>query len=395
MTTIETLPELSFISELYAADLANSVDDVVLLAEYPSSNSGDTDFRNKTKYIIHDPFPPPRRELLKVLGPHHLMCGWGQSVACASEVPLPSMLMDHWQRLLGSESRPNWKSLDHSSNNKFITLFPHESLAAKRQIVDPDVSYAVHSKEVIEKIDCPQAEVLDSIQFPCIVKLSHGYAGLGNFLIENADDEAQMRKELSQHWPDAVLVVNSIIENIVGDYGVQFYLRRDGSMVWFGLTEQQFDANKKWCGGTFSAQLQIELCEALSEFIRPTGEYLHSVGYFGLVGIDILRDSSNQCFLVDVNPRLTGISPFLAASRIFARRDGFDEGVYQASFRFDGTMEQLIAKAESRDDAKVLVLSAFEDSGSDQKVSTVCHISVTSNSQQKNQSIIKEMSISS
>ena len=189
------------------------------------------------------------------------------------------------------------------------------------------VSYAVHSKQTIEKINCPQADVLDSVVPPCIVKLSHGYAGLGNFLIRNETDVAQMRQKLAKHWPKAKLVTNSIINNITGDFGVQFYLRRNGSMVWLGFTEQLFDENQRWCGGTFSNDLQMDLFDDLCEIIEPVGIHLHKSGYFGLVGIDILRNASNRLFLIDINPRLTGISPFLVASRIFAR-EGLTEGVY-------------------------------------------------------------------
>ena len=381
MTEIEIQPELDYLSQLYVADTPEAR----LLCEYPSSNSDDTVFQNKTKYIIHDPFPPPRKELLKVLGPHHLMCGWGNQIPVTSEVAPPTELLGHWQRFFGSDGCPKWEAYHATSSAEYITLFPHQSLTAEQQVIEPGANYALHSKEVIEQIACPQAEVLDTVVPPCIVKLSHGYAGLGNFLIENASDEANMRKQIAEHWPNAVLVNNSIIENITGDFGVQFYLRRDGTLVWIGLTEQHFDDKKKWCGGTYSADLQTKLVEDFSPIILPTGKHLHECGYFGLVGIDILRDASGQSFLVDVNPRLTGISPFLMASRIF-NREGLSEGVYHASCKFAGSLAHLIEKAEATPNARVLVLSAFEDSNA-KEVTTICHLSFSSESQELNQEV--------
>ena len=150
---------------------------------------------------------------------------------------------------------------------------------------------------MIADIDCLQAAVYESIQYPCIVKLSHGYAGLGNFLLHDESDEAAMRAELDKHWPDATLVINSVIENIVGDYGVQFYLRRDGSIVWLGLTEQHFTESNRWCGGTYSKALQTSLLEPFEKIVTATAEHLHSHEYFGLVGIDILRDQNGSCLL--------------------------------------------------------------------------------------------------
>jgi len=389
MVQVELKPGLNFLSELYVDDCP----DARLLAEYPSSNSDQTRFQNNTQFIIHDPFPPPRRELLKFLGPHHLMCGWGRHLNVVSEIAPPAWLLEHWERIFKSEGVPIWNSVDDSlgSGSSFVTLFPHQSLEANRQVVDPAVNYEIHSKEVIEKIECDQADVYESIKMPCIVKLSHGYAGLGNYFISSLSDESKMRDELNLHWPDATLVINSVIENIVDDFGVQFYLRKDGTMVWLGLTEQNFDENKKWCGGTFSQHQQTDLFEDLSKMIIPTGQHLHSRGYFGLVGIDILRDSAKDLFLVDVNPRLTGISPFLMASRIFARDDGLTEGVYQASRTFSGSCVELVEKAESISDARVVVLSGFEDSTEEGGIKTVCHISVSSNSQENNQSVLQHL----
>lgn len=372
--TVEHRPDVRFLSQLYAADVPAAV----LLAEYPSSNSHEATFQNRSKYIIHDPFPPPPRELLKELGPHHLMYCWGNSLPVASDVPPSAALLGHWERVLGIDSCPQWQALDSHSN--YIPLFPHESLPAERQVVDPDVNYAVHSKEVIQHIDCAQADVLSSVVSPCIVKLSHGYAGLGNFHVNSAADESAMRKQLSEHWSDAKLVINSVIQNIDGDFGVQFYLNRNGETVWLGFTEQQFNDQLKWCGGSYSADLQSQLCDQFCTMIEPVGQYLHRVGYFGVVGIDLLRDTSQRLFLVDVNPRLTGISPFLMASRIFAQ-DGLTHGVYRASCRFSGSIQQLIAAAEKIQDVRIVVQSAVEKPDGQM---TICHLSANSDSDRRN-----------
>lgn len=397
MPPIDQQPELTYLSELYVQDTPGAV----LLTEYPSSNSDATQFQNRSKYIIHDPFPPPSHTLLKVLGPHHLMCAWGRGLPVTSELAPPSLLIEHWRSIFGNEGCPIWQTcpldsagaasheLDEQST--YVTLFPHESLSPRQQVIDPDTNYSLHSKEVIAQIDCPQAPVLERVAAPCIVKLSHGYAGLGNFVIRDAKDEVEMRRQLATHWPAATVVINSIIDDIVGDYGVQFYLRKNGSLVWLGLTEQHFDSNRKWCGGTFSLNLQSQLFESLAAIMEPVGEHLHRHGYFGLVGVDVLRDSADRCFVVDVNPRLTGITPFLMASRIFAREEGLNEGIYQASCRFWGSFEQLIDLAETARDARIVVMSAFQETTTTTAPTTHCHLSVNSDSQQRNQHILTEL----
>lgn len=385
MISIERIEPELFLSELYAADCP----DAVLLTEYPSSNSDATQFQNRSKYIIHDPTPPPRRELLKVLGPHHLMLGWGRSIPVCSDQRPPQALLDHWQRVFGDDGVPRWRAPEHGIS--YITLFPHQSLASNQQVIQPDVNYRLHSKEVIEKIDCLQAEVLDHVEAPCILKLTHGYAGLSNFLIRKEQDADEVLLWLNQKWPNANFVINSIIEDIQSDVGVQFYLRKNGAAVWLGFTQQNFDASGKWSGGCFSAVAQQQRFGQLSEMIRPAAEYLHGEGYFGVVGIDIVTNDSGESFLVDVNPRLTGITPFLMASRMFAT-EGLGEGIYLASCRFAGSLAELIDAAEAQmhsgQNSRVVVLSAFEEA---ERQSTICHLSVTSQSQVTNQSILRRL----
>jgi hypothetical protein len=376
MQKLTSRTDLRLLSELYAIDSPDSI----LLTEYPSSNSSETRFQNDREFIIHDPFPPPRRELLKYLGPHHLMCAWGDAIPVTSEIAPQEPLLNHWQQIFGHGGKPDWLSVDRifevNTEKQFITLFPHQSVAAEQQVIDPTANYRLHSKEAIALIDCPQADVLPNVTFPCIVKLSHGYAGLGNFLLNNAEDEAAMRVELEKHWPDATIVISSIIPNIVGDYGVQFYLHRDGSMVWLGLTQQHFNEANRWSGGSYSEPLQRELLASMTPFVEATGKLLHESGYFGVVGIDVLKTQTDEFFLVDLNPRLTGITPFLMASRIFANELGHPHGVYRAKCSFSGSLTELIDAAEAVEHCQVLVLSAFEENIDGRDV-TLCHLSAS------------------
>ena len=92
------------------------------------------------------------------------------------------------------------------------------------------------------------------------------------------------------------MVINSVIEDICGDFGVQFYLHRDGTIVWLGVTQQHFDASRRWSGGSFSANVQSQLRGDTGAIVEAAGRHLHNAGYFGLVGIDILRDEQIACF---------------------------------------------------------------------------------------------------
>lgn len=372
MSFKDSLSAVRFLSELYVRDAPGAV----LMTEYPSSNSPDTRFRNTSKYIIHDPFPAPELGLLKTLGPHHLMYGWGQHLAVTSELAPPAALVAHWNRMVGHEGCPNWVPMDEDQS--YITSFPFETIPAERQLVPPDRLYHLHSKQAIADIPCSQADVYKAVQFPCILKLSHGYAGLGNYFVRNQDDLAKAKADIAAHWPDAPIVINELLTDIIGDYGVQFYLDTQGVMTWLGFTQQVFSETGRWTGGIFNADIQEQFYDEFHTIAEPVARYLHENGYFGVVGIDILQTKRNGFFLVDLNPRLTGITPFLMMSRLFIA-DGYSHGLYATSVEITGRMSDVIAKAEAMSQSRVLVLSAYEAPGSN---TIKCHLSISGTSLQ-------------
>lgn len=370
MTFTGSLSAFRFLSELYERDASNAA----LMTEYPSSNSPETRFQNKTKYIIHDPYPAPPIGLLKTLGPHHLMYGWGNKLPVTSELEPPRALINHWRKILGDEGCPDWQPI--GEEQPYITSFPFEALHASQQVIDPEILYPLHSKQAIQDIPCSQAEVYEDIQFPCIIKLSHGYAGLGNFLVENAIDQKAAETQINVQWPDAPTVINQRLTDIIGDFGVQFYLNKQGEMVWLGFTQQVFSEVGRWTGGVFNAEIQDVLHDDFFEIAEPVAQYLHQKGYFGVVGIDILQNKKGEFFLVDLNPRLTGITPFLMASRLFIA-DGYDHGIYAASVELPGSLNDVIKRAEAITETRVLILSAYKAPHSP---TIKCHISISGTS---------------
>lgn len=372
MSFKDSLSAVRFLSELYARDAPGAV----LMTEYPSSNSPDTRFRNTTHYIIHDPFPAPELGLLKTLGPHHLMYGWGQHLPVTSELTPPRALVAHWHAMFSPEGCPNWVPMD--DDQTYITSFPFETISADRQLVPPNRFYHLHSKQAIADIPCSQADVYDAVQFPCILKLSHGYAGLGNYFVRNDADLAAAEADIAAHWPDAPIVINQILTDIIGDYGVQFYLDKRGVMTWLGFTQQVFTETGRWTGGIFNADIQEQFYDEFQKISEPVAAYLHQNQYFGVVGIDILHTKANDFFLVDLNPRLTGITPFLMASRLFVA-EGLSHGIYAASVELRGNLDEIIQRAEAMADARILVLSAYQSPGSE---TTKCHLSISGTSRQ-------------
>ena len=82
-------------------------------------------------------------------------------------------------------------------------------------------------------------------------------------------------------------------------------------------------------------------------------QYCHSLGFWGFCGIDVLFDSQNRGYLVDINPRVTGSSPALMALQTLSKTYGFRIGLFRrgGDINFYGTTEQLIKEVEEYNEA--------------------------------------------
>jgi len=294
-------------------------------------------------------------------------------------------LLAHWDAMLSQAGCPNWVPLQ--DDQTYITSFPFEAISADRQVVPPDTLYHLHSKQAIAEVPCSQAEVYEAVQFPCILKLSHGYAGLGNYVVRNDAELATAKADIASSWPGAPIVINQLLNDIIGDYGVQFYLDKQGVMTWLGFTQQLFSDTGRWTGGIFNADIQDEFYPEFYEIAEPVAHYLHENGYFGVVGIDILQTKANDFFLVDINPRLTGITPFLMTARLFIA-DGFSHGFYATSVYIAGGLSDVIARAQTVSNARILVLAAYNAPGSS---TTKCHLSISGASRQACERALSEL----
>ena len=57
---------------------------------------------------------------------------------------------------------------------------------------------------------------------------------------------------------------------------------------------------------------------------------LHSRGFFGLFGVDVLVDSDGRPFVVDINPRILGSTPLVFTHRALEKLGrAWDVGIFQ------------------------------------------------------------------
>ena len=353
------------LSDYYAEDLSRAV----FLPEYPSSNNPSARFFNRSRYLIHDPVPPPDGALLNILGPHHLLSAWGDRLPAWPGRPPSAALRAHWEEKLGFSPQ----IVAPASRDICITLFPLETIELRRHAVRPDVHYELLSKETIRRIPCPQPAVVGPGAYPCVLKLSHGYSGTGNYFLTSETDDRRACGIVERNWPAARTVRTEVVGSVRGDYCTQFYLTREGRIHWIGVTDQVFDPQGRWSGASIEAELQADLRDRLMPVVRPVAAYLHAKGYFGLTGVDILRDASDRLYVVDLNPRINGSTPFLLMFQTMRER-GLAAGCYYSSVEYAGPGDALIeATRPRRRQEEIVLLSYIEGPNSD---TTECHVAV-------------------
>jgi biotin carboxylase len=122
--------------------------------------------------------------------------------------------------------------------------------------------------------------------------------------------------------------------------------------------------------------------------IEKVSKFLHEEGYFGVVGIDILKNAQGQCYLVDLNPRLTGITPFLIISRLFMA-DGMTHGIYLPGKTFSMSAASLLKFVETIGNGKIIIQAYYEDM---KAAITHAHIAIIANSTDERDLLIHQIS---
>ena len=357
------------LSEYFVNDLPEGA----LLPEYPSTSNPKASFVNRVQYRIHESIPIPEENFLKTLGPHHIISAWGDALPVTIGIEPSKALQDHWQESLGMSVR--FTPLE--AHRRYVTLFPHEQLTPAMHCVDPDVHYELLSKALIPKIDCPQPKTVKPHDCPYVMKISHGYSGYGNFFIHSLDDHLAAEAGIERYWPGVECFYTEIVTPITGDYCTQFYVDRSGGIQWIGVTQQTFNRKGYWAGAKIQGTQQETLRQLLLPAVKPIADYLHKHGYFGVVGVDVLKDDTGQLYVIDINARINGSTPFLIMYRSL-QLQGFAFGGYYPSLTFRGSVTELLQTFPEESSLKMVVLSTMD---APQYKGIQCHIGLFGDSE--------------
>ena len=110
---------------------------------------------------------------------------------------------------------------------------------------------------------------------------------------------------------------------------------------------------------------QQELKELQLPFVEEVCKYCHSVGFWGFAGIDVLFDSQQNGYLVDINPRVTGSCPAIMTLQLLNAQFGFQIALFRRSgnVTFHGSAQELVQQIEEYNEQNMgksrIVLASF------------------------------------
>ncbi len=153
--------------------------------------------------------------------------------------------------------------------------------------------------------------------------------GKGTFLIADYKQYLAALEALAELSKHSKVVVSDAIEN-AKERSIQACVTKDG--VFTGPLQRQLVrhpllANSdipdgdKFCGAQIEvADQQTSLHAEAAAVAKRIGEVLRREGYRGIFGVDFLLDAAGQLLVLEVNPRITGVTPLLTA--LYRDNDG-------------------------------------------------------------------------
>ncbi|EDO29663.1 predicted protein [Nematostella vectensis] len=335
-----------------------------MLLEFPSSSNTSLEFVNSERFLIYD-FPPPAAIYNEYLLPLRACPVAGDSIPLLLRGAPSHSLSQHWLKWVPGFTPPFIKHIHEVMDyDDIVTSFPHQMIPSCKHAVDPEVHYKLLSKNSIPEMGAhtPHHMTMENHALPCMVKAAHGKGTKGTFKADTEQELEQILVELRNNLQRCEPpILTEVIEDIDGNYCLQFYLHKSGEIYWLGVTTQIMGDKFVWGGGVVDWTKQLYLRGLLWGTICPVKEYLHKQGYFGIVGIDVLTSKRGK-FVIDVNPRINGTTPQLFLAPRMADL-GYGLSVYIADGRFLCTSESLVQRADvlnSTGEVRVVVLSSAD-----------------------------------
>ena len=346
--------------------LGQSINEVTMVYECPSSSGKDTSFHNADKYRIHD-FPPTPYEYKVILRPIRYSVMNGSTHPAFLVHDCPAKLIEHWGKVIPNFCPPTFVN-SISPNGKVNAYLPMEAVPCHLHINNPDIHYFLAGKDAINLMTDKATKLFPNTEDirPCVAKVTHAMGSLGIFVIQNDNDEEKFF-DFVEKTENPSYVITSFVE-IVKNLSCHFFIHPNGDIIWFGSSENLLLPNGTWSSdSTIEMCRQQELKDIMAPFTVDVVEYCLSRGFWGFAGIDVLIGPDGTGYVVDVNPRVTGTMPALMVAQQIHNELGLNVGKFRKSskYAFAGLAEELLCLVDEFNSIHhghciIVVFSLFE-----------------------------------
>jgi hypothetical protein len=227
-------------------------------------------------------------------------------------------------------------------------------------LIDTEIAYEINSKKYLVKsgIRTPKSEIvtledaeMDTSIFSCrklpfVVKLCLAGSGFGTYLVTTEDRRKEMLAGLIKYKKRGgkeVLISEYI--DLKQDLSVHFVVgapdsnrNRENPLI-LGVTVQTLTGDGHWTGGMIDYSAQAYLQNLVEDTVRDTTRRL-PVSYIGWAGADIVIDSMEKQWVVDLNARLTGSMPICLLSGHFWKERSLPLAQF-AAFQYGGATDDI------------------------------------------------------
>jgi hypothetical protein len=254
-----------------------------------------------------------------------------------------AQLLPDQQPNLTFVNSPESISLDVGA--QIAVCFPTDCLSHLPHLIHPEIHYEILSKRglALSGLRTPPSQVIDTClidsgdpillkrevarivdligqrRLPFMIKLPQSISGMGTYAITTEAERdrvknvltAQLKAMLQQlngsnnHlYPCSLVLQNFITGPVVA---LSLFVTKKGQARFIACCAQLFDEQGHWIGGSISYREQMGLCESFAATMEEVAAFLHSKGYYGPAGVDIVTEEhSGEQFIIDLNVRVTG-----------------------------------------------------------------------------------------
>lgn len=214
------------------------------------------------------------------------------------------------------------------------------------------------SVEEVQESGLRAIEVTRMLQFikekapPYVIKLPQALSGQGTFLIRNECDRSDALAVLLPEFDRMLRQLNGenahlspvsfIIQEMVAGsaIAISLFVTKSGEPIVTSCCDQFIDSSGHWDGGHINYAQQSRLKAEYMPIAQTLAASIHSLGYHGPLGADIMTGPDGKHLIIDLNTRVTGSHPLGFLSNHFSVKRGFFDAAVFFPLFLNVTLEE-------------------------------------------------------